>query len=66
MGYRRHRSVSGAYRGRFVRAPLDNDIGVSQADFPDPNARQVRWDKAGLWSMQRELESPDVDAQPAS
>ena len=50
----------------FVRAPLDNDIGVSQADFPDPNAWQVRWDKAGLWSMQRELESLDVDALSAS
>jgi beta-galactosidase len=50
----------------FVRAPLDNDIGVSQADFPEPNAWQVRWEEAGLWSMQCELESLDVDARSAS
>ncbi|KAA1188410.1 beta-galactosidase [Pseudohalioglobus sediminis] len=36
----------------FVRAPLDNDIGVSEIDRPDPNAWQVRWDKAGLWDLE--------------
>ena len=50
----------------FVRAPLDNDIGVSQADYPDPNAWQVRWDEAGLWSMECELESLEIDGPSAS
>jgi beta-galactosidase len=36
----------------FVRAPLDNDIGVSEVDRPDPNAWQVRWDEAGLWDVE--------------
>ena len=36
----------------FVRAPLDNDIGVSEVDRPDPNAWQVRWDQAGLWNLE--------------
>ena len=35
----------------FVRAPLDNDIGVSQADWKDPNAWAVRWERAGLWAL---------------
>ena len=35
----------------FVRAPLDNDIGVSQADFPDPSAWVVRWQNAGLYDL---------------
>ena len=32
----------------FWRAPLDNDIGVSEADNLDPNAWAVRWEAAGL------------------
>lgn len=36
----------------FFRAPLDNDIGVSEVDNPDPNAWESRWRKAGIgeWS----------------
>lgn len=30
------------------RAPLDNDIGVSEAAKPDPNAWSARWAAAGL------------------
>ncbi|WP_341938199.1 beta-galactosidase [Marinimicrobium sp. C2-29] len=32
----------------FWRAPLDNDIGVSEADNIDPNAWAVRWQQVGL------------------
>jgi len=38
----------------FVRAPLDNDIGVSQADFPDPTAWFVRWQAAGLYDLEHQ------------
>ncbi len=36
----------------FVRAPLDNDIGVSEIDRPDPNAWAVRWHNAGLFELE--------------
>lgn len=32
----------------FYRAPLDNDIGTSEADHADPNAWIARWQNAGL------------------
>ncbi|MFC5704723.1 beta-galactosidase [Aeromonas eucrenophila] len=32
----------------FYRAPLDNDIGTSEADHADPNAWIARWQEAGL------------------
>ncbi|WP_068713096.1 beta-galactosidase [Vibrio tritonius] len=32
----------------FYRAPLDNDIGTSEVDRPDPNSWMARWKKAGL------------------
>jgi len=37
-----------ALADNFWRAPLDNDIGVSEADNLDPNAWAVRWERAGL------------------
>ena len=37
----------------FIRAPLDNDIGISEVDRPDPNAWLVRWQGAGLFDLQR-------------
>ena len=37
----------------FYRAPLDNDIGVSEADNLDPNAWQARWLRAGIGNWQR-------------
>jgi len=37
----------------FYRAPLDNDIGVSEVDNLDPNAWQVRWFNAGIGKWQR-------------
>ena len=36
----------------FFRAPLDNDIGVSEVDNPDPNAWMPRWERAGLKNLQ--------------
>ncbi|MDX6018928.1 beta-galactosidase [Scandinavium sp. V105_16] len=35
----------------FTRAPLDNDIGVSEATRIDPNAWVERWKAAGLYAM---------------
>lgn len=35
----------------FYRAPLDNDIGTSEAQHIDPNAWISRWQAAGLWSL---------------
>jgi beta-galactosidase len=39
-------------RDNFIRAPLDNDIGISEVDRPDPNAWLVRWQQAGLFDLQ--------------
>lgn len=45
--------LAGAPQDNFYRAPLDNDIGVSEAHQVDPNAWVARWQKAGLDSLQR-------------
>ncbi|WP_108126982.1 beta-galactosidase [Saccharospirillum mangrovi] len=37
----------------FWRAPLDNDIGVSEAERIDPNAWASRWQAVGLDRLQR-------------
>ncbi|MBJ2064659.1 beta-galactosidase [Serratia odorifera] len=41
------------FTDQFVRAPLDNDIGVSEVERCDPNAWVERWKKAGLYDLQR-------------
>lgn len=38
----------------FYRAPLDNDIGVSEASQMDPNSWIARWQSAGLHQLKRE------------
>ncbi|MDK9738679.1 beta-galactosidase [Vibrio sp. D404a] len=38
-------------RDNFYRAPLDNDIGVSEANRVDPNSWIARWQAAGLDSL---------------
>lgn len=43
-----------APQDNFFRAPLDNDIGVSEVDNIDPNAWVCRWDSAGIGRWQRE------------
>jgi beta-galactosidase len=35
----------------FTRAPLDNDIGVSEVTRIDPNAWVERWKAAGMYAM---------------
>ncbi|WNJ97819.1 beta-galactosidase [Vibrio ruber] len=35
-------------KDNFYRAPLDNDIGTSEVDRPDPNSWMARWKQAGL------------------
>ncbi len=39
-------------KDNFYRAPLDNDIGVSEADRIDPTAWTSRWDAAGLANLE--------------
>lgn len=38
----------------FYRAPLDNDIGTSEADRLDPNSWFARWQAIGLASLKRD------------
>ena len=42
----------GPLRDNFVRAPLDNDIGVSEAARLDPRSWLARWQAAGLYELQ--------------
>ena len=41
-------------KDNFTRAPLDNDIGVSEATRIDPNAWVERWKAAGMYEMTAE------------
>ncbi|MFT5805782.1 MAG: beta-galactosidase [Moritella dasanensis] len=41
-------------KDNFFRAPLDNDIGVSEVDFVDPNAWICRWQEAGIGQWKQE------------
>jgi len=45
----------------FLRAPLDNDIGTSEAGRIDPFSWQSRWDKAGLFNMERRCLKVELD-----
>lgn len=40
---------------QFTRAPLDNDIGVSESTRIDPNARVERWKAAGHYLVEATL-----------
>lgn len=40
--------LRGPVTDHFTRAPIDNDIGASEADRPDPAAWATRWQQAGL------------------
>ncbi|HBW2228169.1 TPA: DUF4981 domain-containing protein [Klebsiella quasipneumoniae subsp. similipneumoniae] len=46
---------------QFLRAPLDNDIGVSEVERIDPNAWVERWKSAGLFDL--EARCVQCDAQ---
>ncbi|MDH2999488.1 beta-D-galactosidase [Chelonobacter oris] len=39
-------------RNNFYRAPLDNDIGTSEAHYVEPNAWISRWKTSGLWALE--------------
>ena len=45
-----------AIADHFYRAPLDNDIGTSEADHADPNAWIARWQAAGLNDLQHRID----------
>ncbi len=46
----------------FTRAPLDNDIGVSEATRIDPNAWVERWKAAGMYDLEAQLLNCDAQA----
>ncbi|NDW21989.1 beta-galactosidase [Alteromonas hispanica] len=46
--------LSAPLEDNFFRAPLDNDIGISEVDNPDPNAWESRWRRVGLGVWQRQ------------
>ncbi|WP_145526048.1 beta-galactosidase [Yersinia rohdei] len=48
-------------RDQFVRAPLDNDIGISEATRIDPNAWVERWKKAGMYNLEQHCLSLQAD-----
>ncbi|OIM24870.1 beta-D-galactosidase [Oenococcus oeni] len=50
-----------ALRDQFTRAPLDNDIGVSEVDHIDPNAWYERWKSAGMYNLKTNLVSIDAE-----
>jgi beta-galactosidase len=47
---------------QFTRAPLDNDIGVSEATRIDPNAWVERWKAAGMYELEAELYGCEAQA----
>ncbi|MGB9097491.1 beta-galactosidase [Erwinia sp.] len=51
-------------RDNFTRAPLDNDIGISEVTKVDPNAWVERWQRAGFNQLESEL--LDYQADPLS
>ncbi|KOC90168.1 beta-galactosidase [Winslowiella iniecta] len=46
---------------QFTRAPLDNDIGVSEVTRIDPNAWVERWKAAGMYEMESRLVSCEAE-----
>ncbi|NGN97499.1 beta-galactosidase [Grimontia sp. S25] len=43
-----------APKDNFIRPPIDNDIGASEADRPDPNAWLGKWQQSGLFDLRHE------------
>ncbi|WP_213989979.1 beta-galactosidase [Sodalis sp. dw_96] len=46
---------------QFVRAPLDNDIGISEVDHIDPHAWAERWKAAGLFDLEHRCLSLEAE-----
>ncbi|MHC5175888.1 beta-galactosidase [Serratia rhizosphaerae] len=51
-------------RDQFTRAPLDNDIGVSEVTRIDPNAWVERWKAAGHYRAEAALLQCEAEALP--
>jgi beta-galactosidase len=51
-----------ALRDNFTRAPLDNDIGISEVERIDPNAWAERWKLAGMYQLTVHCERIQADA----
>ncbi|MDX5630076.1 MULTISPECIES: beta-galactosidase [unclassified Brenneria] len=47
---------------QFTRAPLDNDIGVSEVTRIDPNAWAERWKAAGYYDLEADLVQCEAEA----
>ncbi|PMN92637.1 beta-galactosidase [Enterovibrio norvegicus] len=43
-----------APKDNFIRPPIDNDIGASEAGKPDPSAWLGKWEHAGLFELRHE------------
>lgn len=56
--------LSAPFEDSFFRAPLDNDIGVSEVDNPDPNAWESRWRRAGIGQWSRKCTGVSVQQGP--
>ncbi len=54
-------TLSAPLEDNFFRAPLDNDIGVSEVDNPDPNAWESRWRRAGVGQWNRTCTDVEVE-----
>ena len=54
-------TLSAPLEDSFFRAPLDNDIGVSEVDNPDPNAWESRWRRAGIGQWTRTCTGVNVE-----
>ncbi|MGK9174503.1 beta-galactosidase [Yokenella regensburgei] len=59
---RGHNLLLAPLQDQFTRAPLDNDIGVSEVTRIDPNAWVERWKAAGHYAMTSHLVSLHADA----
>lgn len=49
-------------RDQFIRAPLDNDIGISEVTHIDPHAWVERWKAAGMYQLETQTLSVQADA----
>ncbi|WP_431221820.1 beta-galactosidase [Serratia sp. L9] len=50
-------------RDNFARAPLDNDIGISEVERIDPNAWVERWKLAGMYQLEDHCTQIYADTQ---
>ncbi len=53
-------------KDNFYRAPLDNDIGVSEVDRMDPNSWVARWQNCGIGELSCECLGVDYQAEATS